>query len=117
VSLPPLSEERRRALSIFVFVVGVAVGVFTLTGVLVTQGAALAGGAADLGVVARTALAFGLGTAALVIPFAGFGVWRELARYRRVRAALGPTAWLDRAGCLHSEDGAQVLPLNASRRG
>lgn len=124
VSLPPLAEERRRAGAIFLFVVGVAVAVFTVTGVLVTQGAALAEGTVGLDVLLRTALAFALGTAAIVIPFAGLGVWRELSRYRRVRAAFGPTAWLDREGRLRSEDGARVLSLrdpssalSASRRG
>ncbi|HJL19545.1 MAG TPA: hypothetical protein RMH99_28035 [Sandaracinaceae bacterium LLY-WYZ-13_1] len=110
VTLPPVAEEVRRAVGLFAFVVGVAVAVLTAAGLVVAHGRALAEGRLpEVSVLRETALWYAGWTALLVGPFAAAGLGRELLRYRAVRDALGPSAWLDARGRLTSEDGSRTV--------
>ena len=118
VTLPSVQEETRRALAMFAFFVGAAVSVLTTAGLLCTFGGALADGVMPTGAaVLATALWYAGWSAAFAAPFAAFGLWREVRRYRAARELLGPVAWLDPAGWLWSEDRTRRYALTSAGRG
>jgi hypothetical protein len=113
ITLPSVREEVRRATRLFAFFVGGTVGVFTLAGIVVTAVAALAEGAAPcLGTLSTSSLWYAGWTALAAAPFAAAGLAFEVERYRRVRRALGDTAWLDARGQLTSDDGRRCCRLD-----
>ena len=96
----------------FVFVVGVAVGTLSATGVVVGHAAQLAEARMPSpSALLETALWYGGWTALFIVPFAAIGLVREVRRYAAARRALGERAWLDASGLLRSEDGAHQVPL------
>ncbi len=111
VSLPSVRDEARRAAGLFGFVVVVAVATLAPVGVVATHATELWAGNADPSSMIRTGLWFVGWTLAFIAPFAGFGLFRELSRYRRARARLGESAMLDASGVLRSDDGEQAWSL------
>ncbi len=115
VTLPPVEEERRAALRLFATVVGGGVSVLTLGGLAVTYVGEVAMGAwPTLEALARTATWYGGWSTLGLASFAGLGLWRELRRYRRVRARIGPCGWLASDGTLSSEDGRRAVCIRRS---
>ncbi|MEQ9072361.1 MAG: hypothetical protein RLP09_00815 [Sandaracinaceae bacterium] len=115
VTLPPIREEVRRAVALFLFFVSVAVTVLTTAGLLTTHASALVDGQLPSHeVLVSTGLWFAGWSASLAAPFAALGLGREVRRYVRARRLLGPVAWLDPAGWLWNEDRSRRWPLRPS---
>ncbi|MCB9593368.1 MAG: hypothetical protein H6719_11610 [Sandaracinaceae bacterium] len=113
--LPTVRDEARRARRLFAFVVIVALAVLVPAGVLVNHAADLWAGTASPAAVLRTALWLAAWTAAGIVPFAGFGLWREVRRFREARERVGDLVTLESSGILRSADGERTYPLGASR--
>ena len=116
VQLPSVRDEARRAGSLFAFLVIVSLTVSVPVGVLVTHLADFWAGHFEAARVLHTALWFGGWTLLFIVPFAGFGLIRELYRYRDARARLGDRATLASNGLLRSQDGLRTYPLSARDR-
>jgi hypothetical protein len=107
VALPSVADETRRALGLFLLVVGTATTVVAVTGTALTHGWRFAQGeAGTLLELGGTALWFALWTALIIGPLAAVGLVREVRRFAKVRRAIGADAWLDVRGELTSLDGS-----------